>query len=257
MLKKQYTNVFYTFCVLLIILTVALFYRNINGIFDFIIMALLIYAALFAFIVVVGTVYSNKILKILTDECDPERYLAEHDCFHIGSGKRKGHPIHHANRYAAFVNMGRFDEARIIMETLPSPESIKKPFYDALYYVNSAHLSIIDGNYEEARKKLAYVRNIKLPKKIQSILINCADANEAEILRKQGYLTESRRIFNDVMLRETQKYHLLAIVFYLGLIDIEEQAYDEAEKAFKRVIQEGNKLYIVTLAKQELKKIGR
>jgi tetratricopeptide (TPR) repeat protein len=197
-----------------------------------------------------------KVLKILVDECDPEKYLAEYDCFYkVKAETMNKSPVHYINRYAALTALGRYDEARQIIWSAPTPEIVNKPYYYFLYYINSAHLDINDGNIIMAQQKLDYVKTLKISPKYQSIVENAIDGNIAEILRKQGYLTESRMLLIEILQREISKINMLNCIFDLGLIDVYEQRYNEAIAAFSRVINEGNKLYLVTLARQELEKI--
>lgn len=256
MLRKQYDTIYMIFAVTLCVLTTALFYTNMQLLSDLVIVFVPMFAVLYIFAFVLGHAFSVKLSKILIDECDPEKYLVEYDRFYkITANSINSHPTHYVNRYSAFTSLGKYDEARQIIESVPAPNIVKNQIYDALYYVNSANLHIFSGNFEEARQKLDCVRNMKIPKKHQSVFMNSVDGNEAEMLRKQGRLRESRKLFNELLQRETHKKSILNCVFALGLIDIEEQKYDEAKMAFKKVMEEGNKLYIVTLAKQELEKI--
>ena len=198
-------------------------------------------------------VYSAKILKILFDECDPVKYLMEHDSFHKpNTGSLKIQSLNYLNKYSAYTYLGEFDFARQIILSSPPPEIVKSQLYAALYNINAAHQDIIDGDYEKARQRLEYVRNMKMPKNIRMTYAFAIDGNEAAILRKQGHLEESRKLYSSVLQRAVHKIYILNCTYALGLIDIEEQKYDEARTAFTKVAEEGNKLYIASQAKQAL-----
>jgi len=198
-------------------------------------------------------IYSIKIMKILVDECDPEKFLTEYDRFYkTNAGSLRTQSINYINKYYAYICLGAFDIARQIILSSPSPEIVGSKTYTALYFTNAAHQHTIDGDYEKARLKLDYVRNLKMMKNIKT---NCAiaiDGNESTILRKQGHLPESRKLLNDLLQRVTHKSHILECTFALALIDDEEQKYDAARIAFTKVAEEGNKLYIASQAKQML-----
>jgi len=199
---------------------------------------------------------AKKILKILNDKCDPKRYLTEYDSFYLikksDINRRPGNIL---NRYAALVNLGKYDEAHLAIESIPTPEKVKGKQYALLYYINAAHQDIFDGKFEEAREKLDIAMNIEMPEKYRDIYLTAIKRNEATILRKQGYLTESRKLYNELLQREPNRMNIVNYIFALGLIDVKEQKYDDAKSAFEKVIAEGNKLYTVTLAKQELEKL--
>ena len=250
MLRKQYVTIYRVSAVLLCVLTTMLFYEKIVGFSDFIIVYAPMIAILFGFEFLLGRNFAFRINNILTDECDPEKFLTEYDSFY-----NINRSFDRINRYSAVINLGKYDEARQIIESAPPPETEKSKNYALLYYINAANLNIFDGKFEEAQQKLDYVKNLELPPKDKSFSINAIDGNEVELLRRQGHLVESRRLLNELLQRKIPKISVLSCVFALGLISVEEQKYDEAKAAFRKVIDEGNKLYKVTLAKQELDKI--
>ena len=256
MIRKQYTIAYWLVFLGLYLLFAIFFRENIQTFFDLIIALVLIALLVFVLNYFIARLFSVKLLKILTNECDPDRYLSEYDSFYKISDKSMNkHPIYFVNRYSGLIYSGRYTEARQTMENAPAPELVNKQAYYPIYYVNAAHQNILDGNYDDARQKLDYIRNLKLPKKHQSIFINAIDGNEAEILRKQGHLPESRALLNEVLSRKIYKLNRLVCIFALGLIDVDEQKYNDARTAFSYVIAEGNKLNLVVLAKQEVGKI--
>ena len=177
----------------------------------------------------------------------------EYDSFHKpNKGSFKVQSINYINKYYAYNCLGEFDSARHIILSSPPPEIVKSQVYAAMYNINAAHQDIVDGNYEKARQKLEYARNLKIPKNSRKAFADAIDGNEATILRKQGHLEESRKLYNTLLQKAKHKIRILGCTYALGLIDIEEQKYDEARTALTKVAEEGNKLYIASQARQTL-----
>lgn len=261
MYKKRYNIIMILYYLLLF---VASFLFNEMVQFDFIDLIILIFVISGGFGLILNWVFAVKIVNILNEECDPEKYLFEYDKFYRPDKSNINYPLHCLNKYAGLCEAGRYDEARRIINPVSLQEIGKKVKDVLLYYINTLHLNIIDENFEEAQENLEEIQKHidgisgqRLSEKKRTLFINSIDSSKAEMLRKQENLTGSRELLNELLQGDMSKRATLHCVFTLAQIDIAEQKYDDAKIALERIIAEGNKLYIVALAKEELEKIEK
>lgn len=197
-----------------------------------------------------------KIFKILTEECDPERFISEHDKIIASSEQANLNVFHLSARFNAFSAMGSHDQAKSMLDLINCESELN--YVKALYYINLACFYLNTDNFEEAKKCYSYLTALELDEIWTLITEPIIKAVVAGIKFQEGNLKESREIFNGLLRTQqimSSKAFYLNCIFDLALIDIAEQKADDARIGLEKVIQEGNKLHIVTLAKQELEKL--
>lgn len=207
---------------------------------------------------------NKKIISLLNDQCDPDAFIAQTQrqldkfqhrgnipyvllqCLNLGAGlsaagrnqealaaiqfdaaliksDRFGRLMrltYHQNHFACFISLGMLDHAR-----------------QALLWLNDA----IDAE-----------KDSKLLEKLRRWYKNDYYRYEMENGRFDG--TEA--VFQEMLERAENNYHRVLAMYTLGLVHEHYGRPDKAREAFEYVLAHGNKLHVVTLAKQRLAAMG-
>ncbi len=234
-----------------------------NG-FSFLIYAAMVFGAVFLMLHV-GKVYSRHITKrindILDEECDPEKYLAAaRDLW--GKSEGSGRISYQLYLVNGLIFNGQYQEAKDILETVtkfpdsPYGKQLKAGYLYGLFniamlqeeaekveaYFKEYVRSLDEIKYENERNRQAYERSVLMGRTALNV--------------KEGIYDDAEETYLRCFKEADKKLTRIESRYGLGKIYLHFKRYDEAKDAFNYVIENGNKLHAVTLAKEQLAKIG-
>lgn len=248
-IKTVFTVVYILF---VIISTNQLHFDSIGRLFIHLLISMGGYWALFTLIDV--GYFRKKITNFLIEECNPDAYLSEYDKYYGLSSDSKLTPYHALNKSAGFLSQGNLNRTVDSLNHI-EPSNLKGQLGFLIpYYINSCCVALEQNNLKIAECYLGLAEELaaKLKGKTLRVLNESIRACRAEILRINGELSESKKIFTELLQSKPVKLNRLSCLYNLGLIEFELNNRDIAKQYFDEVIRDGNKLYTVSLAKQKL-----
>ena len=138
------------------------------------------------------------------------------------------------------------------------PGNLKgQPVFLIPYYINSCCVALELDNVKVAECYLGLAEGliVRIKGKALRVLSESIRSCRAEILRINGELNESKRIFTELLQSKPVKFNRLSYLYNLALIEFELNNNDIAKQYFDEVIRDGNKLYTVSLSKQKLSEL--
>jgi len=205
-------------------------------------------------------VFGKIIANILNKKCDPEKYLVEYEkCYKPRKGRRI-YPAHCLNIFSGLIETSNYGEALNIINSISEQDFEKTPNYILYYHLNAAQSCLVDNRLEKAQFHLDEAKKILAIKRWLSrynkrIAFVSFDYCSAELLFKHDNVEDSRELLTSLLNGKLDKLIRLHCEFLLALIDIREQKIESAKSALQRIILEGNKLYLVNQAKEELDRL--
>ncbi|MDP4119718.1 MAG: hypothetical protein Q8876_01495 [Bacillota bacterium] len=216
----------------------------------------IIVALIYYYIIMSGM---KKITSYINNECDPKKYITVYNKRLLK--KLRNNSINElAILGNAFILSGEINSAKInldLMNQLPIKSINNKILYyycQSLFYLEVKNFSSASIALNQLEEALTYAR----------LLPSAAKKNyESYILRGRYLINISNNnyegaveYFNTCFLNVKQNLTKVLVEFSLGEIYMHFERYNEAKEAFEYVVQNGNTLYKVQLAKEYLKRIS-
>ena len=203
---------------------------------------------------------NNDIFKILTQECNPPKYINIMET--AMKGKRIGAYKTGVllNLSTAYLNLEHKDAAKLILDTIGSrfPNTRLGAVNSVCYYHNMFYFYLYKNDLQKAEDALHAMKlcseNIKA-KKFRKSNDMAYTYNLCRLNMAKGQYEGSEQIIQDIFDRAKGMYAIVTYKLLLGQIYQHEGRTDEAKAAFEYVIEHGNKLYKVQEAKQCLQQL--
>ncbi len=201
------------------------------------------------------------VLDILVEECDPERFLGYTGKMRNVENKEVYTTYMALNHARGLLYAGRMQESYTIIRGIQTFTKGRKGRLNNLFYLELlAETQLGLHAYEEADKSLALFKEMLGKTKLAADKRSRMELEYEQLqialdLRKglhEGAAEKLQAIFNKAgheLHRVTAKYHLGKAYMHFGQTR-------EAREAFQYVIDHGNKLHIVTEAKDTLAKLA-
>lgn len=198
----------------------------------------------------------QKRVRLLNEQCDPEAFLEA--TVRLQDKKRKKSRVYHIlfiDQAAAYITMGKMEEARDVLEGMDS--KCIKPYSSSMmaYYINLAIAYYESGDVETGES--IFENKITTASSCNNKgLIKCIEILIAKRYMIQGKYDACMEKLEQVKdLGQTSLRLRLEIAFFEGECAYATGDMKLAKKRFERVIKHGNKLYIVTKAKDYMAKL--
>lgn len=211
-------------------------------------------------IVILGyIIYVNyrqgKRYALLEEDLDPEAFIeATHRTYKNAGNDKQLNSLLNSELAFGYISLGEFETA---MEFLHKVEAKYLPRINKFILVYYNALIIVYSNLEEYDKLeeiYKLVEKYEVKGDLAERLMNILMANKYFC---EGNYLESAKMFESYPKDKMSKRLELEILFNLASIDEKEGNIKEAVLKYERVEKEGNKLYIVELAKKSLDLIER
>lgn len=250
------------YCLLIGIVAFLIVYFDNDKVYFYLMVAFLSLLLLSLLLYLFSKIYifnQNKRYSPLRDKCDPEQYLEN-----IEKNKNKN-KINKVFRECIYIldkshglrNLGKLDEA---IENLKSYNTNSFPHinYKVLYYINLADLYIYKNDIQEAEKNLNIANAVTLETQgLAKELQTCMIANEYLIKMLKGNLSGCEEYFTKSLSEaknlasKVEEHYNLGMFYYLN------NEYSKANEHFSFVVNNGNKIFFVGLAKEKIEKLNQ
>jgi len=227
----------------------------VGGLFAFIWMiAIALIMSLFAWIKM------NKIINIMRDDCDCEKYLQIYNKLLPDCNDKKMRTLLMLNLSSGYLNAGDSDCAQ---QTLDRIDKIGKgrlgAMYEAFYYNNLVSYFFLTKDTENViasmeKLKLA-LNNKKLNRVYRNKLLYLYNEKESLINITNNIYDGAEQLFDDALVREKHMLGKVYAKYTLGIIYLHNNRHSEAMKTFEFVVKNGGDLFYVKLAKEYLEKL--
>lgn len=223
----------------------------------------LILILLLVFIRAIYVSKSKKCFKdfanILDEKCDPEKFIEiQNELLKMYSLKKYKHYKMITKANGLFF-AGKYDDAISLLLLI----DIKKPKlsieYSTYYYYILSRVYFEKkeiANFLETKKyieELILLSNLKIS--TQKYINIHIKNNNARFLFINNDFENSKKIFEELLNEATAKRLKVINTYMLACIDLKQGSVEEAKTKFNYVVRNGNKLFYVTLAKEELEKL--
>lgn len=208
-------------------------------------------------IIILRDRYLRKALEAMKNDCDPYPLLQETQEQLTYPGPKSGRQIMEINYALALREVGEYDKAQALMESISIDKHATIPAVKLVYYNNRMDICALTGRYAEAvvwYEKTAQIFQDLRPGKQKEQLRHAVEQNLAlfhyckgefdltlQVLRQAKPQNMNERIENAMMFART----------YLAMGETE-----KAKKPLRFVAENGNKLYFATEAKELLTRIN-
>jgi len=249
---ENYTVYYYLLSALLLIPTITIYFLC----FEISFISLIIFY-LVVIIIVYGLVIGLgfRINRILTTECDPERFLSQYDRFYRINARKEKQVRFQYRRIIALTHLGQDQVAEESFDKVTKPVTTSNKTWYLAYRDLELYFLVKAKKFEEAKKLMDELDANLTDKDKQKYKIALKN-QQAAYLMETGELKESREIYQELLAIKTSKLNTMVYRYRLGKIEMWLHDYQQARLAFERVIAEGNKLYLVTEAKEALQEIA-
>lgn len=198
-------------------------------------------------------------IKLLEEDCDPEAFIMASEKQYQITGKNKIAHMHLTiDKSAGLASLGKFDEALALLLSL-DVKKVKKSKLRWLVYVNNLMLCYDNLHQEEQVQELyqkefcIHSEKLKQFSSVRSVIIFAKlkyETFEDEISTRHQLIDELKAM----KLSKRLSLHLKLSESELALL---ENDYDLAASLLTDVVSNGNKLYLVEIAKEGLLKIKK
>lgn len=193
----------------------------------------------------------KKRLRILEEELDPEAFIEAIEKQRKITGKNKRiNTFLNFDVVAGLISMGRYKEAKDVMEKIDIRYLSKwsgslLAYYNnkMLLFYNSGEKHMADEIYEKK------VRDFPLKTPNLKAIMNLILASKNF---EDGNYEESKELYNKYLSINNSKRLELEILYIFAEIDEKQGKIEAAMEKYSRVAKEGNKLYIVSKAREKL-----
>ena len=211
---------------------------------------------IYTIILLYDVVMQYKIQKILNEECDPNRYLAEWAKYENYKRSKSYKAAHLLNRSSALVNQGKYDEALRLIETI-APAGLNN-VWKIIYFNNLMLVFLYTNELAKAKEYWNHLYTAKTPANLVATLeynLMYADLmhfNPSDENRKL-FIEKTEKIFSTNS--KAPMIFKVAMHYAMGIAHFELSDMDKAKECFTYTIENGNKLHTVTLTQQYLERI--
>jgi len=199
---------------------------------------------------------NNKILKILTEECNPQKFI---DTYSKTASKGSNVEIQNFIKIqlsTGYIASGELDKGK---EKLDSVKEFSEKITDSqnkiMYYNNLFSYFLqkkdIDNAEMNLAKMLESIQNSH--KKLnRNTYMNLYNGKSYRLNIEKNIFDGADNFFENTFKMDNDEYGRVSYKFILGKIYLHYNKLPEAKEAFEYVIKNGNSLYIVTEAKEIL-----
>jgi tetratricopeptide (TPR) repeat protein len=222
--------------------------------------SILVLGALNVIAIIVSTMIINKKVQNLLDiECNPEKYV-ELSSVRLKNANKLGKQLLLMNISAGLIEGGKLDEAKNVLDQIGEfPNTNNGNVCRFCLYNNLFDIHIKYKNYELAQELLdkmnvtiKALKNSYMVDKLRNIYIQTIFI----LSIAQGKCENAEPIFIQKFNSAKNNREKVATKYVLGRIYILSAELDKAKDAFNYVINNGNKLHIVELAKHNLNELS-
>ena len=213
---------------------------------------------LYTTILFYNIVLQYKIQKILNEECDPYKYLVELKKFE-NYKRSKMHENYYALNYSAgLINQGKHGDAHEILKDINPSTLINR--HKSAYYNNLMIIFLHSKQLDKAKELWNQLYIANASKKARDTVeynllvfdlmyFNPSDENRRLFIEKTKQMLSLNAKKLPMITKVAMQYSMGVAHFELGKIE-------QAKECFTYAIKNGNKLYIVELARQYLERIN-
>lgn len=242
----------------LIVFTVGIFsLKSENVLFNY-----LVYPIIFLVLLMVNTglwmyLYSNY-MNILDNELDPEKFIELTENEYNKNKNKKYRNYMKLNLSAGYSSAGKIETAYEKLKEVDLSKKLYRKQDKILYYYNEALILNALGKKEEAietyNKELSEeIEKIEKRKK-NSEIYNLVKALEGMLFHENDN-EKMIEILNEALKKTKTKRQNLGLKHLLAAYKEKAGKIEEAIELYKEVAENGNKLYIVQEAREQLKKL--
>ena len=254
-MKKSFVRTFIISLFLVIILNI---FMNIFTELNYFVECFISYL-LFSVILFIDLKPQRDTVKILSEECDPNKFLTEWVKYENYTSSKQHKITYSLNRCAGLIEQGNYNEALGILEGI---DISKLNSVGSFIYYNNLMATLLHlDRFDKAKDAWNNVYTIsKLPKSFQAtkeyntmyadlMRFNPSDEN------RRLFIANAERIFSEnenkgsMHFKVTMKYAIGVAYFELGDIA-------KSKEYFTYAIENGNKLYTAQLSRQYLERIN-
>ena len=201
--------------------------------------------------------YLRKALDAMKNGCDPYPLLQETQEQLTYPGPKSGKQIMAINYALALRERGEYDEAQNLMESINIDKHAVVPAVKLVYYNNRMDICALTGRFAEAviwYEKTAQIFRDLRPGKQKEQLRKAVEANRATWHFCKGEYEQALRVLGQAKPENMNERIENAMMFARTYLAMGEP--EKAKKPLRFVVENGNKLYFATEAKEFLEKIN-
>ena len=199
----------------------------------------------------------GRILRVLTDECDPGKHIEILDTFinETASWKKTDITRFYLAKTTGLSLAGRLQEAAELLQGVKP--RIKRPIDKAVFENNIFIVHCHAHQFDEAQEALSRMQDVILTLKKQYRMRYERLLLEKTILIKmeKGNYENAELVFAEMYRMAKSRYERVAAKFIIGRIYLHDGKLEEAKEAFTYVVRNGNRLFYVTTAESYLNEI--
>lgn len=216
--------------------------------FTAVIATVLIVLAMYAAISIIS---HKKRISLLDDECNPEKFLYRTEKQQEITGKNpRAKAYLDIDRSAAMIASGNLEEAKEILLSIDKNLLSYKNGSLLVYTINLISCLYELGETERAEELFeSQMPTLSPITKRMMLQVNMLMAERFFFLKKYG---ESREHFKRLWKEKLSKRKRLEILYRLAQMDELEGKTEDALKKYKKVADNGNKLWIAAKAREKL-----
>lgn len=215
---------------------------------------LLIIALIMLIYIALSILRSKRRIAILDNDCDPEAFWEKTVKQASVTGRNPKMAVYFAiNEAAAYITMGRFQEAGIILEDVDRRYLSDRNNTLLIYTMNRIICCYELGKTDEAER--LFVRQLTVLPALSRDLRDAIRVLIGERYFFLGKYDESREYFNKLLKNPLSKRKRLDIQYRLAQIDEIKNDTEDAISKYTEVVQQGNKLWIAKQAAERLKEL--
>ena len=202
----------------------------------------------------------KKIINIMRDDCNPEKYLQICNELLSHCKDKKSRTLLMLNLSTGYLKAGDRDRAQMTLDRIDeNGKGRRGATYLASYYNNLVSYFFLEketGNVIASMEKLKIALNNKKLSRVYKNKFLCS-YNEKESLLNMtnGIYDGAEQLFNDVLIRENHMLGKVYAKYILGIIYLHDNRLCEAREAFEFVVKNGGTLFYVKMAQEHLKKM--
>lgn len=204
---------------------------------------------------IIATIRNKKRCAILDKYCDPETFLEKTIKQTSINGRNRRFAAYMAiDKAAAYITLGEFKEAEIILESIDKQYLSEKNNTLLIYTINRILCSYELGNNEKAER--LFERQLTILPALSQDLRNVIRILIGERYYFLGKYDESQEYLMKLLKTNFCKRRYLSILYRLAQIDEIKDKTADAKEKYREVAGQGNKLWIAKQAGERLTKLS-
>jgi tetratricopeptide (TPR) repeat protein len=200
--------------------------------------------------------FFKKILGILAEECDPERFIA----IYLPLTKKKmkkSYMVYLSVLVTGYVAAGKEEMAVDVLKDVMSYPREKIDLNNQVaYYRNLYNYFFLTKDYKNAENVLFYLKGIldhsNYKKALRNNYARSYILSRCQLNIAQGFFDGSEGVLGTLFENAESRYSRVSAKYLLGLVYLHQSEKDKAAAAFEYVVGNGNKLALVEEAKKYL-----